>query len=117
MSEIILFFVFFPGTPLSFARSLKYWATRSSARFGGVVRHCLDGNGEEFEETVKVLMVNQSRVETKNKNQALHHIRTCTYMIITSVENAYLYHALSVLYSSFVLVYIVVTMDTQCSQL
>ena len=54
---ILVVVLFFSGTPLSFARSLKYWATRSSARFGGVVRHCLDGNGEEFEETVKLLMV------------------------------------------------------------
>ena len=61
---ILVVVLFFSGTPLSFARSLKYWATRSSARFGGVVRHCLDGNGEEFEETVKLLMVG------KNSNTA-----------------------------------------------
>ena len=49
--------LFLTGTPTIFARSIKYWATRSSARFGAVVRHCLDGDGPQFEETVKVLMV------------------------------------------------------------
>ena len=85
------------GTPLSFARSLKYWATRSSARFASVVRHCLDGDGPEFEETVKILMVGLSLCLSLSPSTPFHLL--LSLLSPTSLSLSLIVHKLDIHYT------------------